>query len=92
MSAQDPDRLVLYVRAGCHLCEDARVVVEQVAAEAGESWAEVDIQDAGPQTATLVEEYGEKVPVVTVDGVPQGFWRVDAARLHRALQDGRGRR
>ena len=80
-------RVVLYGRAGCHLCDEARPVVAEVAAEAGVVWAEVDI-DVGPQSADLVARYGDLVPVVTVDGVQQAFWRVDAARLRRALGGG----
>jgi glutaredoxin len=75
------ERVVLYTREGCHLCEDARVVVASVCEAAGAAWREVDV-DADP---ALVEKYGEYVPVVEVDGVQQGFWRVDAARLARRL-------
>jgi hypothetical protein len=71
----------MYSRADCHLCDDAREVVAAVCAEAGEAWQELDV-DADP---ALVEKYGEYVPVVEVDGVQQGFWRVDAARLARRL-------
>ncbi|WP_149203996.1 glutaredoxin family protein [Actinotalea subterranea] len=85
MSAQGTERVVLYVRSGCHLCEEARGLVDEVAAEAGAGVAEVDI-DTSPE---LVAKYGELVPVVTVDGVQQGFWRFDAARLRRALAGGR---
>ncbi|MCK0117242.1 MULTISPECIES: glutaredoxin family protein [Isoptericola] len=74
-------RVVVYSRADCHLCDEARAVVAAVCAEAGETWQEIDI-DAEP---ALVERYGEYVPVVEVDGVQQGFWRVDAARLARRL-------
>lgn len=77
-------RVVLYVRAACHLCDDARVVVTTVAEETGEEWAEVDI-DTAPDAATLTAAYGELVPVVTVDGVRQGYWKLDADRLRRAL-------
>jgi len=78
--------VVMYSRAGCHLCDDARGVVAAVCADAGEAWREVDI-DADPG---LVERYGDYVPVVEVDGVQQGFWRVDAARLARRLDRGPG--
>lgn len=83
-------RVVLYVRSGCHLCEEAREVLAQVISPAtqavlpGQGWEEVDI-DTGPESADLVERYGELVPVVTVDGVQQGYWRLDAARIRRAL-------
>lgn len=72
---------MLYTRTGCHLCDDAREVVVSVCAEAGQTWREVDV-DADP---ALAEKYGEYVPVVEVDGVQQGFWRVDPARLARRL-------
>jgi hypothetical protein len=71
----------MYSRADCHLCDEARRVVAAVCADAGETWQELDI-DAEP---ALVEQYGEYVPVVEVDGVQQGFWRIDAARLARRL-------
>ncbi|MCU1433009.1 MAG: glutaredoxin 2 [Actinotalea sp.] len=87
-AALDEDRVVLYMRDGCHLCDVAREVVEQVAAEAGAGWHEVDV-DHGPPAERLGERYGELVPVVTVDGVQQGYWRLDADRLRRALADGR---
>ncbi|HQY32779.1 glutaredoxin family protein [Actinotalea sp.] len=77
-------RLVLYSRAGCHLCEPAAALVAAVAAEAGTGWLAVDV-DTDPDAAALTERYGEMVPVVTVDGVVQGYWRLDAERLHRAL-------
>lgn len=73
--------MILYLRQGCHLCADAREVLAQVTARAGTGWTEVDVDD----DATLAQRYGELVPVVTVDGVQQGFWRLDPDRLLRAL-------
>lgn len=80
-------RVVLYGRAGCHLCDEARPVVAEVAAEAGAQWSEVDVD--APGNEDLVARYGDLVPVVTVDGVQQAFWRVDADRVRRALGGGR---
>jgi hypothetical protein len=86
MTAATDPRVVLYGRAGCHLCDDARAVVRTVTAEAGEGWVEVDVDAAAEHDGgALQREYGEQVPVVTVDGVPRGFWRVDAGRLRKAL-------
>ncbi len=75
------DRVVVYARVGCHLCEVARDVVAQVAADAGVAWREVDV-DADPE---LTARYGELVPAVTVDGVLVDHWRIDPVRLRRAL-------
>ncbi len=89
MGGQADERVVLYVREGCHLCEAARDVVVPLAAEVGTRVREVDI-DTGPDAAELTDRYGELVPVVTVDGVQQGYWRIDAGRVRRALAGGRG--
>ncbi len=83
------ERVVLFVRDGCHLCEMASDVVAAAVAGTGAGWREVDI-DTAADSATLTERYGELVPVVTVDGVQQGYWRLDADRLRRALVGGRG--
>jgi len=77
-------RVVLYAKPGCHLCEDARTVVEQVCAELGESFDEVDIT-AGPDADALTLAYGEEIPVTFVDGQQHDFWRVDPGRLRAAL-------
>ena len=77
-----PTRTVeLLSRVGCHLCDDARRLVERVAAEAGLTWTETDI-DADP---ALRAEFGDLVPVVRMDGKELGYWRIDEARLRRAL-------
>lgn len=76
-------RVTLYTRPGCHLCDDARLVVEQVCAEAGTAYDEVDITSS-PE---LLEAYAEQIPVTLVDGRPHDFWRVDPERLRAALAD-----
>ncbi len=77
-----PDRTVeLLAREGCHLCDDARRLVERVAAEAGLGWTETDV-DTDPR---LQAEFGDLVPVVRVDGKELGYWRIDEAKLRRAL-------
>ncbi|MFC7026291.1 glutaredoxin family protein [Promicromonospora thailandica] len=81
MTAPAVPRVVLYTRDACHLCEDARAVVVRVCEDAGVAWREVDI-DSAPG---LRDRYGEYVPVLEVDGIQQGFWRVDGARLARLL-------
>ena len=78
-----PTRTVeLFSRAGCHLCDDARTLVERVTAEVGVGWTETDI-DADP---ALRADFAELVPVVRVDGKELGYWRIDEDRLRRALR------
>jgi len=82
----DPPRVRLLGKPGCHLCDDARTVVDAVCAELGEGWEELDITG----DPDLMRRYGEEIPVTLVDGRQHDFWRVDAARLRAALT-GRGR-
>ena len=77
-------RVRLYAKPGCHLCDDARLVIERVCAELGESYDEVDIT-AGAGSAELMRAYGDEIPVTFVDGRQHDFWRVDADRLRAAL-------
>ena len=74
-------RVLLYSKPGCHLCYDARAVIEAVCAEVGASYDEVDISTS----EELMRAYGEQIPVTFVDGAQHDFWRVDPARLRGAL-------
>ena len=74
-------RITLYGKPGCHLCDDARRVIESVCAETGTAYDEVDITTS-PE---LMDAYGEQIPVTFVDGRQHDFWRVDPARLRKAL-------
>ncbi len=71
----------LLSRPGCHLCDDARALVERVTAEAGLDWTETDV-DRVPQ---LRAEFGDLVPVVRVNGKELGYWRIDEAKLRKAV-------
>lgn len=74
-------RVTLYSRAGCHLCDEARAVIQRVCADVGTTYTEVDI-DADPQ---LRERFTDEVPVTYVDGRQHDFWRVSEERLRAAL-------
>ncbi|MFN8156451.1 MAG: glutaredoxin family protein [Candidatus Nanopelagicales bacterium] len=77
----DAPRITLVGKPGCHLCDDARVVIERVCAETGEQYAEISIYD----DLDMADLYWEQIPVTLVDGVQHDFWRVDADRLRAAL-------
>ena len=77
-----PARVTLYSRPGCHLCDEARVVIARVCGETGESFAEVDIDG----DEDLLDRFGEEIPVTFVDGAQHDFWRVDETRLRQALR------
>jgi glutaredoxin len=74
-------RITLYGRPGCHLCDEARTVIERVCADLGESYVEVSIDD----DPALVRRFGNEIPVTFVDGAQHDFWRVSEQRLRAAL-------
>ena len=73
--------VVLYSRPGCHLCDDARIVLERVRADAPFAFEEVDIttDDA------LHARYLERIPVVTLDGEELFEYFVDEDALRARL-------
>lgn len=73
--------LTLYTRAGCHLCDMAKDVLEAVRAEVPFALELVDI-DTDP---VLVERYGMEIPVITIDGRKAFKYRVDPVELRTRL-------
>lgn len=78
------ERVVIYSKPGCHLCDVAREVVEVVCAEFDTDFVEINIWDE-PQ---LADRFAERIPVVTVDGTEVAQFRIDPDRLRVALGDG----
>ena len=73
--------VTLLVRAGCHACVAAWEDIARICAELGIPWQTSDV-DAD---AELRAEYGDRVPVILVDGREHGFWTVQEQRLRAAL-------
>jgi glutaredoxin len=65
--------LVLYGRAGCHLCDQARAVLERV----GRPFEEIDIESDDE----LLQRYLERIPVVALDGEELYDFFIDEADL-----------
>jgi glutaredoxin len=73
--------VTMYSRRNCHLCEVAKEVVESARNEAHFEFEVVFIDgDAG-----LEKEYGEEVPVTSINGKRHDFFRVDRARFIEAV-------
>lgn len=71
-------RLTLYGRPGCHLCDDAQVVLDRV----GHPYELVDIEHDGD----LLKRYLERIPVVALDGEELFDFFVDERALRARLQ------
>jgi glutaredoxin len=78
--------VTLYGKPGCHLCDEARAVVEAVCAERGLVPVEVDVT----LDPVLHGRYGERIPVLAVDGEELFEYVVDGDALRGRL--GRARR
>jgi hypothetical protein len=78
--SQEPPRLTLYQRAGCHLCEE---MLEALAPWAGQLRLRLVDVDTSPE---LQRSYGELVPVlVDPNGVEVCRYFLDAEPLERYL-------
>ena len=81
-------QLTLIGKPGCHLCDEARDVIDGVLLE---------FRKANPNTDVALEElniledeplrlkYTEEIPVLLIDGKMHNYWRIDDERLMRAL-------
>ena len=75
--------VTLLGKPGCHLCDDAVVVVEGVLADyPGVSFEQRSILD----DAELLAKYADEIPVVLIDGKVHNIWRIDADRFRAAIQ------
>ena len=74
-------RLAVVTRTGCHLCDVAKEAIARIAADTGVGWREVSLDG----DRELEREYGDRVPVILLDGREHGYWRVEEDRLRRDL-------
>jgi glutaredoxin len=72
--------ITLYTRRGCHLCDQARAILDRVARATGAPLATVDI-DADPATRA---RYDIRVPVAVING-EEIDWPFTESRLRRAV-------
>ncbi|HEU4867974.1 MAG TPA: glutaredoxin family protein [Actinomycetota bacterium] len=74
--------VVLYTKPGCCLCDDAKAALER----AGIGFREVDInRDPG-----LFAEYGIRIPVVEVGGVPAFEAGMNPDEIAELVDEARG--
>ncbi|MGH3760998.1 glutaredoxin family protein [Actinophytocola sp.] len=74
-------RVTVVSRQGCHLCEVAEADVARICAELDVDWSVVDVDG----DTELRAEYGDRVPVILIDGVEHGYWRLEEDRFRAAL-------
>jgi hypothetical protein len=77
-----PLRLTLYERDGCHLCDEARVLLDEMLGPDGYARVDIEADDA------LVLRYGFRVPVVGLDGVDRLEAPITIPDLRALLAEG----
>ncbi len=71
------ERLVLLTKPRCPACDEARAVLQGLGEPFGERDATADEAD--------YRAYGDRLPVLLLDGREHSFWSIDVPRLRRDL-------
>jgi len=73
--------VVIYSRTGCHLCDIAEETLKGLQDELKFALAKQLIDG----DRELEYQYGEQVPVITINGKVHDFFRVDSKRFRAAI-------
>jgi len=76
-----PLRVTLYERDGCHLCDEARVLLDELLGIEGYTRVDIETDDA------LVLRYGFRIPVIGLDGVDRLEAPITAPDLRALLAE-----
>lgn len=77
----EPTRVILYTKAGCHLCEMAKQQMLAAKRHIEFTLDEIDIES----DPFLFAKYGLEIPVIMIDGVEAFRHRLTAEDFCRAL-------
>jgi glutaredoxin len=73
--------VTVYTRKGCHLCDEAIQTLESLQPE-----LQFDIERRFIEGDPILEDkYGERIPVIHIDGEHHDFYRVDPERFKTSL-------
>lgn len=80
----------LLTRAGCGICERVHTRLVEMAGELGFELDSTDVDAAAAAgDGALRAEYGDRLPVVLLDGREHSYWDVDEDRLRFDIQNRR---
>ncbi|MFI5780347.1 glutaredoxin family protein [Nocardia sp. NPDC051570] len=77
--------VILLTRAGCGLCITALEQLRVICADYGIEPGTVDVDEAVPTDPGLRAEFGDRLPVVLLDGREHSYFDVDEPRLRADL-------
>lgn len=73
--------VIFYTKAGCHLCEEARDMLDDIAAEIVYNLTEIDIRS----DPAIFEEYRYRIPVIIIDNETVVEGRIEYRDLAKAF-------
>jgi glutaredoxin len=74
--------VTLIGKPGCHLCDNAKAVIDDVL----ERVADVELEEVSLEDNPLWSElYGDLIPVVLIDGVEYSHWTIEPEAFEHAL-------
>lgn len=76
-----PLKAIFYTKAGCHLCEEAREMLDDIAAQTEFELTEIDIRS----NPAIFEEYRYRIPVIIIDATTVVEGRIAYSDLARAF-------
>ena len=76
-----PIQVTFYTKAGCHLCEEARDMLDDIAALTPYDLTEIDIRS----NPNIFEQYRYRIPVIIVDNETTLEGRIEFRDLARAF-------
>lgn len=88
--------LTLIGKPSCHLCDDARLVVNDVVTQLqnrddgtiGSKMSRLIVDEVSiEEDRSLFDEYWEQIPVLLINGKVHNFWRIDPVRLTNSLKE-----
>ena len=74
-------RVTLYTKAGCHLCQDARDMLDEIAGQVDYELTEIDIRSDNE----IFEQYRYRIPVILIDKTLVAEGRIEYSDLARAF-------
>ena len=78
--------VTLLTRAGCGACAPARDRLLVLSEEFGLELTCIDVDEAAATDPELRAEFGDRLPVVLLDGREHSYWEVDEERLRSDLR------
>lgn len=83
--SDSPHTVTLLTRNGCGLCAGALAELRPICADFGVEVEIVDVDEVAPVNPELRAEFGDRLPVVLLDGREHSYFDVDEPRLRADL-------